>query len=203
MHSFPSISVALEKGGATQQDRVEVVRVGNRLVIALADGAGGTSGGAEAAEAFVRFVTANAGTTGNPGSCAVLLERADQIILADTGGGETTGILAVIEDGRVWGSSVGDSSAWLFAAQGNRELTLGQKRRPFLGSGEAKAREFVGEAAGVLIIASDGLWKYTSHAAIVALAIDGVSDAQRFTQLVRLKSGAFPDDVAVVIARFP
>lgn len=50
----------IEKGNPELQDRVLVLSSGARTVIAVADGAGGISGGAQAAEMFVRTIEAGA-----------------------------------------------------------------------------------------------------------------------------------------------
>jgi len=57
--------------------------------------------------------------------------------------------------------------------------------------------------AGQLLLASDGLVNYAPMRRIVELTRDGEWDglAARLCELVRLRSGALPDDVAVVLAR--
>jgi hypothetical protein len=76
-------------------------------------------------------------------------------------------------------------------------------RKPFLGSGSAWAISFSKPAVkGTLVAATDGLWKYTSLEKIAekVRAVAPESLAQDLAELVRLKSGAYPDDVAVATA---
>lgn len=200
MSDLSQPSVAIERGGATLQDHAEVFQVGERTVIALADGAGGSSGGGDAAKEFVRIVAEAARNLRDPRSCQAIVERADLMILADAKGGETTGIVVVIDGGRVFGASVGDSAAWLFTAAGARELTRTQQRKPFLGTGAAIVRAFRSDEPGMLVVASDGLWKYASPTAIRAEVDRNQCAAKPLIELVRYPSGALPDDVAVVIA---
>ncbi len=77
-------------------DRVKVVQQGRRTVIALADGAGGMSGAAEAAEQVVNLlVEAFAGdkVDTTPGSCAEALAAVDQAVVSNPRAGETTAVV--------------------------------------------------------------------------------------------------------------
>src|SRR5689334_5173787 len=124
---------------------------------------------------------------------------ADEQISA--GGGETTGIILIVEGGRILGASTGDSEAWLFTAKGKQHLTKGQQRKPLVGSGEAEAVAFAFEPSeGLLLVASDGLWKYTSIEKIGGeiQAADRSTLLDRLAGLVRL-SGALQDDVAMAM----
>jgi serine/threonine protein phosphatase PrpC len=68
-------------------------------------------------------------------------------------------ILEVTSTGHAHGTSVGDCQAWLFTDTAT-ELTEGQFRRPFLGLGMARPIGFAADVAGgVLVLATDGLWK--------------------------------------------
>jgi hypothetical protein len=54
-------------------------------------------------------------------------------------------------------------------------------------------------AEGTLVIATDGLWKYTSLESIEQRVRHG---GEELAALVRLPSGTFQDDVAVLTCRF-
>jgi hypothetical protein len=49
-------STFIERGNPELQDRVEILRFGDKTVVIVADGSGGRSGAAEAAEFFARSV---------------------------------------------------------------------------------------------------------------------------------------------------
>lgn len=118
--------------------------------------------------------------------------------VSDPMSGQTTGIVAFIDSERVRGASVGDPSAWLIARSGGMtDLTAAQRRKPLLGSGEALPVQFEAEGLGK----TDGLFKYAPVDRIRALATRRtVAEATNaLANCVRLPSGAFYDDVAVVI----
>jgi serine/threonine protein phosphatase PrpC len=138
--------------------------------------------------------------------CAGLLARVDQALTGRPDCGETTGVVAIVDSGRIYGASVGDSAAWFFFSTGGRsELTRGQARKPLLGSGSlGTPRSFNWELEeGTLVVASDGLWNYTSLEAVQSrVRSRGTADlAVRLAELVRLESGDFPDDVAILTCR--
>ena len=77
-------------------------------------------------------------------------------------------------------------------------------RKPLLGSGEAVPVAFeavLGDAT--LLLATDGLLKYAHRDRITALARgpDLEVAVHALTNLPRLRSGALPDDVAVILCR--
>src|SRR5262245_15677540 len=97
----------------------------NGVVFALADGAGGISGGAQAAELFIRIVRESAGSLTTPENCVQLLRSIDQDLVGLSECGETTGLVGVVQPNRVFGASVGDSMAWAFSPNERIELTDG------------------------------------------------------------------------------
>ena len=111
--------------------------------------------------------------------------------------------MAFVDGDRVRGASVGDSAAWLISPAGEMaDLTVHQRRKPLIGSGEALPVEFEAELrGGRLLLATDGLTKYVTAERICALATKGsvVKAADSLTACVRLPSGGLQDDVAVVI----
>ncbi len=192
-------------GNPENQDRGFVVQDGARTVLCVADGAGGQSGGAEAASMAVDFVRQHIAALRDGESCVELLRAMDAAIAQSLTAGETTFVLAVATREKVFGASVGDSGCWLVGDAGTRDdLTISQQRKPFVGSGSAwpVAFEFPMEERAILLLATDGLLKYTSSERIVETCreqpIDSV--AHRLVELVRYQSGALPDDVTVIVA---
>jgi len=187
------------------QDRAEIFSRGSNLVLVVADGAGGLSGGAEAAQFLVNGIKKGIDATNCEAAKLVdLLTLLDEEMAAKGSGGETTGVVAVLSEAKIVGASVGDSGALFFSSTGVADLTAKQVRKPLLGSGRAVPTGFSGNcAAGTLVVASDGLLKYTSPekiaATITASGFDEV--ANKLVDLVRFPSGGLPDDVSVLLAR--
>lgn len=197
----PSTSICLERGNPELQDRAEVLSLGDRRVVILADGVGGISGGARAADWFIRGVREAAAGLASAEACWELMRRLDGEIAEANVCGETTGIVVVLRAEGLFGASVGDSAAWLFAIAGRTELTGGQMRKPFLGSGTAWPHRFEQRSvSGTLVVATDGLWKYTSLEVIEKKARAGAPEklATELAELVRMRSGGFQDDVGIV-----
>jgi hypothetical protein len=73
-------------------------------------------------------------------------------------------------------------------------------RKPYLGTGVAVPHQFERKlGVGALVVASDGLWKYTNLELIeqTARTIKPERLAPELSGLVRLRSGGFPDDLAI------
>jgi serine/threonine protein phosphatase PrpC len=182
------------------QDRACVQEVGDSVVIALADGAGGTGGGSKAAQAVVDAVLAAASQGQAWPSLLVDLDR-DAVRL---GSGQTTAIVLSVTRTGVVGAAVGDSGAWIIRDTGIEDLTAEQLRKPLLGAGCVPSvvcgRSLEG---GTLLVASDGLIKYASQASIARIArgADLAFAARSLVDLVRLRSGELQDDVSIVLCR--
>jgi serine/threonine protein phosphatase PrpC len=190
-----SHAVELAAARTTGQDRAAVFEYPDRLVIALADGAGGSGNGALAAEALVAAVRA----AGPAADWSAVIEALD----LDGLPGETTAVVLAIDAERIAGASVGDSGAWLIG-DAILDLTEGQVRKPLVGSGctcFAVAAGALGEAT--LLVASDGLLRYANHRDIARIARgpDLTIAARALIDLVRLPAGALQDDVSVVLCR--
>lgn len=197
-------SIFLDRGNPELQDRVELLQFEDRTVFLLADGAGGISGGAQAADFFIRAAREAASDLANPEHCRQLLQSIDQNIAETNDCGETTGVIVVVRSDDLFGAHVGDSAAWLFSSGSKQELTSGRARKPFLGTGGALPHLYLRQATeGILVVASDGLWKYTSLELIEQRAKTGRAEnlASELAALVRLRSGAFPDDIAIATCR--
>jgi serine/threonine protein phosphatase PrpC len=136
----------------------------------VADGAGGRSGGAEAASMAVELVRRNASLVNDAESCSEVLCRIDAAIAKDPIAGETTCALVIVTPEEIFGASVGDSNIWLIPENGAHvDLTRAQQRKPFIGSGSAWPVPYQHPMQGVtLLLATDGLSKYTSAERIIA-----------------------------------
>ena len=190
-------------GNPENQDRGLILQDGQRVVLCVADGAGGRSGGTEAASMAVELVRQNAALMSNADSCAEVLRKMDAVIAKDSIAGETTCALAIVTPEAIFGASVGDSGVWLIPDYGAQlDLTQAQQRKPFIGSGSAWPVSFRRPRQGSgLLLATDGLLKYTSPERIIATCREYPADvaAPRLIELVRYPSGALPDDVTVIV----
>jgi len=185
------------------QDRAGVFeRHDGGILVALADGAGGTSNGEIAAQAVVDTAQMLAGSDADWASILHALDRDTQRLQ----GGQSTAIVLVLADtGRVHGASVGDSEAWVVHADTRIEaLTASQTRKPLLGSG-AQFTPTVDSALGdaTLLVASDGLFRNAKPMDIarIAAGADLAAAAERLVDLVRTDIGNVLDDVSIVLVR--
>ena len=81
-------SIHVEGGSVELQDRAEIFRLNDRIVIALADGAGGIANGAAAAETFVYNVQEACARLTTPDECRRLLLQVDSVLASGRDGGE-------------------------------------------------------------------------------------------------------------------
>ena len=131
--------------------------------------------------------------------------RIRQVGLTAAGNPENQDRGLVLQDGsaEIFGASVGDSGAWLIPQNGTHlDLTQGQQRKPFIGSGSAWSVPFRHQMqGGSLLLATDGLLKYASAERIIETCRQHPtgSAAQRLIELVRCPSGALPDDVTLIL----
>jgi PPM family protein phosphatase len=199
------VAKMVQAGGGELQDRAEWFWHGSNLILIVADGAGGISGGAEAAQFAVNHAREKLSSVAlNREGLAKLLTLIDRQMASTRKYGETTCVVVALTEMKVFGASVGDSGAWIISQSGAQNLTANQCRKPFMGSGCATPVGF--ERAtwdGTLLLASDGLLKYTSSEKITHASLGSDLDraAQDLVELVRYPSGALPDDVSIVLAR--
>lgn len=197
------VRVEIVSARGNGQDRASVCTVPGGLVVVLADGAGGSGAGDRAAQAIVDGVEARAVRGADWLALLSTLDRE----LAAHGRGQSTAVVLSIVEGTITGASVGDSEAWMVRDQEQIELTEGQDRRPLVGAGDAVPRPLqkAAIAGGTLVVASDGLWNYARRTDIarVALLPELADVASELIELVRLPTGAVPDDVAIVLVRAP
>jgi hypothetical protein len=186
------------------QDRIQIFHFDKKVVLAVADGAGGLSGGAEAADIAINFISQRSDSLSSQKHCEKLLREIDNAISSDRIAGETTAVLVVVSLNYIFGASVGDSGAWILNGTSIDDLTRSQIRKPFLGTGVATPIGFSRDALhGTLLVATDGLLKYTSREAIsAALERANFDDSPAaLVSLVRYSSGELPDDVTVGLCR--
>jgi serine/threonine protein phosphatase PrpC len=181
------------------QDRISVSQARDRVVIALADGAGGAAGGERAASAVIDAVAA----AQTDDWVAVLTEL--ELDPDRLGPGQTTAVVVTVTRDGLRGASVGDSGAWVIRGGGRIEdLTQAQHRKPLLGDHSVAIPFRGGPLAGAtLLVASDGLLRHAPPEEIVRVASgpDLAAAARQLVELVRLPSGELPDDIAIVLCR--
>lgn len=192
-------------GNPENQDRGLVLQDGPQLVLCVADGAGGRSGGAEAASLAIGLIREDAFRLNNRNTCAEALRRMDEAMAKDPVAGETTCTLAIVTPEEIFGASVGDSEVWWIPESGDPlNLTESQQRKPFVGSGGAWPVPFQRRnQPGWLLLATDGLLKYTSAERIVGVCREQAVElaANQLIELVRYPSGGLPDDVTVILTK--
>ena len=147
------------------------------LLMAVADGAGGTPFGGPAADLVVSNLWEFAGRESmhlDGSGWQAFLMGLDTVIATDPEPGETTAVGFAVTQGLVCGASVGDSGAWLVTETGWHDLTARQRRKPLLGSGAAFPVAFRPEdGGGTLVVGSDGLFRYAPGALIRETALQG------------------------------
>jgi serine/threonine protein phosphatase PrpC len=192
---------------AKSQDAAQAFERDGVLVVAVADGGGRMRSGEAASRSLVAIVG------GAVSDQAFRLERAQSWVdlfrstdaaLAANSAHETTGLVVVLGARGLVGISTGDSEAWVVTSTGVDNLTVGQHTRHRLGSSHATVTTFQRSfLAGVLVVATDGLFKYAAPEVIARIVRGnaiGVA-AEGLVELVRLRSGKLADDVAVVLVR--
>ncbi|MEP6653239.1 MAG: SpoIIE family protein phosphatase [Myxococcales bacterium] len=196
------VATRIESGGRGE-DRIAVEQVGGRTLIAIADGAGGTGRGAAAAEMIcgMAVATFRRGAMSTDSWVGELL-TIDGNVLRTGHGGQATVVVVEIEGTEIRGASVGDSGCWAIDPLGFVDLTAAQNRKPLLGTGAAMPTG-VGPATAParFLMATDGLLKYCPRAEIARISAKGaVQEAvDALIAKVRLRSGGFQDDVAIVL----
>jgi serine/threonine protein phosphatase PrpC len=191
---------------ARSEDRVAIMECDEALVVAIDDGAGGTRGGRTAADRVIEAVRGR--TEQRPldpydvRAWSEILIQVDAELARSPGGGETTAIVVVVAAHGIVGVSVGDSEVWIVNDGCVDRLTEKQDRTR-LGTGRADPKAFHRRSLdGVLVAGTDGLFR---HAPAEAIALtcssgdDAAAIADQLVRLPRLRSGAYPDDVAIAV----
>jgi serine/threonine protein phosphatase PrpC len=182
------------------EDRVAVLDFEDGVILVVADGAGGTGAGDQAAETVIREITAAASMEHDQETWCGVLRQIDLRI----GAGESTGVVVACSARGVVGASVGDSQAWFLADGELHDLTRNRVRKPLLGSGEAVPTGFAHPTIqGLLLVATDGFCNYVRRETLLKeiLWTDFAVLARKLVQMVRLPSGELWDDVGLVVCR--
>jgi PPM family protein phosphatase len=188
-----------------REDRTSFINAGDSYIFLVADGAGGIGGGAEAADYFISTASSellNEANNLSPQFLRHFLISLDEKILGLPDTGETTAIIVVVNEGRLFGASVGDSESWVFGDDYHEELTDDQVRKPLLGSGCSKPVSFSSSILNKkLILGTDGLFKYANAGDIksVVCAYSPQECIPRLLDLVRYPSGSYPDDIGIIV----
>lgn len=187
-------AIAVDSYRPNGEDRAAVVPFAAGLIAVVADGVGGRSGGGAAADAVVAAVH----------RLGKWFRDLDREMAATGTVGETTAVVARLTDIGPVGVACGDSVAWSVTADGYRDLTAGAGEKPWVGSGAARPVSFVRprQYVGTLLLATDGLVKYTSaeHICDIIRATPFADAPRALIEAVRHPSGRLPDDVAVILA---
>ena len=200
----PVYSTRLEEARPGRgEDKIATIRLSDRTVFIVADGAGGVPGGADAAESICKAVAERC-SHGRVADWPGCLARIDHEMSRSRVGLAAAVVIEIADDGRIVGASVGDCEAWMFGdGVASRSLTAGQSRKPLLGEGTAQPVGFQARLGrGTLLIATDGLWKYTKPARIAKAAAIRPLDVAcaALVDGARLRNGELQDDVAIVLA---
>lgn len=197
-----SLAMRIEKADRGE-DRLAVSRTESGAIIVVADGAGGVGGAAIAAQFVCDFLVArSAQAIGDSKFWADALRDADSALAAESHGGLTTAVIVEVRGATLCGASVGDSGAWAITESGIVDLTVGQVRKPMIGSGAARPVAFGPvPLRGRLLVASDGIFKYASRTVIVASALSGAIEnaADTLLDAVRLRNRRLQDDVTLIL----
>jgi hypothetical protein len=199
MHGFETASITVAYRGCCE-DRVAILEDGERIVIAVADGAGGSGAGGQAANIVVREIATAASLTHDQESWCRLLQQIDYRI----GEGESTGVVVAVSSSGICGASVGDSRAWLIQDGELHDFTKNQVRKPLLGSGQSAPVGFGHTSSrGILIVATDGFCNYVKLPRLLQeiLWIDFAVLPRQLVEMVRLPSGDLWDDVGIAVCR--
>lgn len=195
-------AIATDSYRAASEDRAAVV--GSFAVVA--DEVGGRSGGGAAADAVVEAVLELAEQPPHPWDRVRWMADLDRRMAESGTVGETTAVVVYLTHVGPHGVAVGDSVTWWVTADDWGELTTAAKPKPWVGSGTAFPVPFSRslQHVGTLLLATDGLVKYTSAERIVnVIRTTPFGDTPRaLIELVRPPSGRLPDDVAVIVARW-
>ena len=199
MSAFDAVS-ALQPYRQRCEDCVSVFTDESRIVVAVADGAGGTGHGEFAARASIREIESAYRHIHSAFEWTSLLRDIDHRITD----GQTTIVVVDVRTIGIAGASVGDSRAIIVGDGQITDLTANQNRKPLLGTGDAKPVGFVSPVlSGWLLVGTDGFFNYAKPDAILRLVANNMFETmpRKCIELVRLPSGKYWDDIGIVAVR--
>lgn len=194
------------------EDRAEFVVVSETtLVLIVADGVGGRENGGNAASLAVKLtweVVSRATTRelSDTHFWQQTFHYVDESVSDDSVCGETTLVAICLTPTRIVGACVGDSETWWINPSGTIQVLTEGGCKPYLGRGMASPTTFTFPTpqAGTLLVATDGLFKYTDAEQIARTVVGGGTDLQTIAAAlrdqVRSSSGVLYDDFAVLLA---
>ena len=196
-------SVRVEQAGSRGEDRAVIYPFADSTTVVLADGAGGTTGGAEAADLLIT-------TLAKPlppvpvALCDALLE-ADTALDTDRFSGTAACALLCFDNKTLAGAVVGDVDVFRISGDSIESLVEHRDVKSTLGRNECWPASFEMHRATMrVLLCSDGLWKYIKRKNIVRAAsiadLDTAADA--LVNETRLPNGTLQDDVSVVLLEF-
>lgn len=199
-----------DRGDSTEDRCLVLPRPHGGVLLVIADGVGGRSGGGVAAQLAVDLVCDHQyGVRSEPTHWSGLLSYIDGLVSDDPDAGETTLLVVDIGPTEVTGASVGDSQAFIFAATEplSGELTQYQQRKPFVGSGAAHPMSFscdIPAGGATILAATDGIFRYVKESVVATLSRQADLE-EAAAQLVEAARGQHSrtlyDDVAIALCR--
>ena len=198
--------------GHVNEDRVQVrlhPDSADFALCSLADGQGGRSGGARAAEVAVQeslqaALSFSPDALGQAAQWYPIVNAADDAVCEDDAAGFCTLISLSVSDQAVCGASCGDSGALLL--NGGREilLTENQRKNPPVGSGAAHPTAFEArlEPGWKLLVVSDGVWNYVGWEQIGAIAAQNEGDkliVALHQAALDANAGKLLDDISIAL----
>ena len=194
------------------QDRHNVIELPDRLVVVVADGAGNSGLGREAALTCCQIVRDEANSGLPTHDWIACLREVDAVLAVDGPGRAAAVVVEIREDGRVIGAGAGDCQARAVSyphleprPRLKWDLTADQAPKPLLGDG-AVPTAFAEQIPGsLLLVATDGLWKYLRESIIfdrlLRPPLDRVGTA--LEERLRAQSRELQDDVTIVTVAIP
>ena len=168
------------------EDAVQVRSYPGRADFALcslADGQGGRSGGARAAQVAVEeslraALSFPADALKQAASWYPVVSAADDAVSEDDDAGFCTLVSLGVSLQYVCGASCGDSGALLLTGGRETLLTEHQRKNPPVGSGAARPTAFEAclDPGWKLLVVSDGVWNYVGWDQIAAIAAQTQGD---------------------------
>jgi len=178
-------------------------------LFALADGQGGQAGGFQAASTAVLSVLDAASLLPpekllDPGTWETLGHIADDQVAKAFDAGYCSLVALVVTGEWVVGASAGDSMAILLLDDITSILTESQWKNPPIGSGSANIWPFSAMLDGkwLLLILSDGVWKFIEWDRLISIARDTprpeiVTELRR--EVIDSSQSGLPDDFSIVV----